>query len=112
MYKYIDICLYSRYDLNMAKTNFEWDDKKDLDNQEKHGVAFSQAQYAFADPMRVIAEDISHSYKEKRYYCFGKVDEGILTVRFTYRSSIIRIIGAGYWRKGKRIYEKENKIHE
>jgi len=28
-----------------------------------------------------------------------------LTVRFTYRGSVIRIIGAGYWRKGRKIYE-------
>ncbi len=45
------------------------------------------------------------------FYCFGKVDDGILTVRFTYRHGIIRIIGAGYWRKGKRIYEQQNQIH-
>jgi hypothetical protein len=24
---------------------------------------------------------------------------------------IIRIFGAGYWRKGKRIYEQENHLH-
>jgi uncharacterized protein len=36
--------------------------------------------------------------------------EGILTVRFTYQDEVIRIIGAGYWRKGKRIYEEENQI--
>jgi len=35
-----------------------------------------------------------------------------MTVRFTSRESAIRIIGAGYWRKGKRIYERENQIHE
>jgi hypothetical protein len=28
--------------------------------------------------------------------------------RFTCRASAIRIIGAGYWRKGKAIYEREN----
>ena len=33
---------------------------------------------------------------------------GILTVRFTYRGETIRIIGAGYWRKGKKIYEEKN----
>ncbi len=49
---------------------------------------------------------------EERYYCFGKVDENILTVRFIYRSNKIRIIGAGYWIKGKKIYEKENKIYK
>jgi hypothetical protein len=35
-----------------------------------------------------------------------------LTVRFTYRSGVIRIIGAGYWRKGKKIYEAHSKIQE
>lgn len=96
----------------MAKTSFEWDADKDLLNQEKHGVSFSLAQYAFADPLRVIAKDESHSQTEARFYCFGEIDGAILTARFTYRSSTIRIIGAGYWRKGKAIYERENKIHE
>lgn len=88
------------------KTKFEWDEQKDQDNRIKHGVSFFDAQKAFLDPNRVIAEDIDHSTIEKRYYCFGKIENAIMTVRFTYRSSIIRIIGAGYWRKGKKIYEK------
>lgn len=84
---------------------------KDAENQKKHGVSFSRAQYAFADSQRVIAKDVTHSQTEERFYCFGEVDGGVLTVRFTYRASVIRIIGAGYWRKGKAIYERENKIH-
>ncbi len=95
----------------MSKTSFTWDTEKDLTNQEKHGISFSEAQYAFADPNRVIARDLAHSQNEERYYCFGEVGEGIATVRFTYRNKIIRIIGAGYWRKGKRIYERKNQIH-
>lgn len=91
--------------------HFEWDDAKDRNNRAKHGVPFEIAQHAFADPDRVIAEDIGHSEKEKRFYCFGQVGDGIMTVRFTYRGSRIRIFGAGYWRKGKAIYEKENQIH-
>ena len=90
---------------------FEWDEKKNEENQKKHDIRFELAQYAFADPDRVIAEDLDHSDKEKRYYCFGKVDDGIITVRFTYRKNIIRIYGAGYWRKGKKIYEEQNQIH-
>lgn len=72
-------------------------------------MSFELAQYAFADPQRIIAEDTAHSQDEKRYYCFGRIQEGIATVRFTFRGSAIRIIGAGYWRKGKKIYDKENK---
>jgi len=94
----------------MAKTQLEWDAKKDQENQDKHGVAFGAAQFAFADPNRVIAEDLSHSSSEKRYLCFGLVKDGVLTVRFVYRDDVIRIFGAGYWRKGKQIYERENKV--
>ena len=92
----------------MAVARFDWDPEKDAENQRKHDVSFGRAQYAFADPKRVIAKDASHSQTEDRYYCFGEVDGGVLTVRFTYRASVIRIIGAGYWRKGKATYEREN----
>ena len=90
----------------MAKARFEWDSKRNQENQKKHGVSFAQAQFAFADPKRVIAEDLSHSSGEKRYYCFGWVEGRVLTVRFTYRGDVIRLFGAGYWRKGRRIYEQ------
>jgi uncharacterized protein len=92
--------------------SFEWDFDKDAENQKKHGVSFSLAQEAFLDPKRVIARDLAHSESEERFYCFGSVGGGVLTVRFTYRKYVIRIIGAGYWRKGKRIYEQENQIHQ
>jgi uncharacterized DUF497 family protein len=83
----------------VAEVRFEWNEKKNRQNQQKHGVPFNLAQYAFGDPDRIIAEDVGHSQMEKRYYCIGRVGDGILTVRFTYRKNIIRIIGAGYWRK-------------
>ena len=73
----------------MAETRFEWDPDKDVANRKKHGVSFHRAQYAFADPQRVIAKDLSHSQSEDRFYCFGEVDGGILTVRFAYRASVI-----------------------
>ena len=91
--------------------NFEWDDGKNLANLAKHQVSFFEAQLAFADAHRVIARDLSHSKTEERFYCIGKVQGGILTVRFTYRGGTVRIIGAGYWRKGKAVYEKENHLH-
>jgi uncharacterized DUF497 family protein len=97
----------------MSKSsNFEWDEDKDRHNQKKHGVSFAMAQLAFLDKKRIILEDLSHSEKERRYYCLGNVAEGVLTVRFTHRKNKIRIIGAGYWRKGKKIYEDENQIYE
>lgn len=91
-------------------TSFDWDEEKNKDNICKHGVDFSTAQFAFLDSHRIIAKDLTHSQEEKRYFCFGKVKGSVLTVRFTYRYKCIRIIGAGYWRKGKNIYEKQSQL--
>ena len=79
-----------------GRARFDWDPGKDHENQRKHGVAFAKAQFAFADPRRIIAEDRSHSSGKKRSYCFGVVEGGILTGRFTYRGTVIRIYGVGY----------------
>lgn len=92
----------------MANARFDWDERKNHENHKKHGVSFELAQLAFADSKRVIAEDLTHSLGEKRYYCIGRVGHGVLTVRFTYREGVIRIIGAGYRRRGKRIYEEQS----
>jgi uncharacterized DUF497 family protein len=93
------------------RPSFEWDPAKDAENRRKHGVAFVDAQLAFLDPGRLIARDLSHSQSEQRFYCFGRVSNGVMTVRFTHRGDAIRIIGAGYWRRGKRIYESNAKVH-
>ncbi|CUS04520.2 conserved protein of unknown function [Candidatus Promineifilum breve] len=95
-----------------SKTTFEWDAEKEQANLEKHGISFTLAQYAFTDSRRIILEDVTHSTEtEKRYFCLGKVGEGVVTVRFTYREGHIRIFGAGYWRKGKQIYDRQNRLH-
>ena len=92
----------------MKKISFEWDNDKNTENIKKHNVTFELAKDAFFDERRLIAIDIDHSTeKEERFYCIGKVENGILTVRFTYRNNKIRIFGAGYWRKGKKAYENQ-----
>ncbi len=90
---------------------FEWDDAKDQQNQLRHGVGFGEAQLAFLDTRRVIAGDNGHSQSERRLFCFGKLRGSVLTVRYTMRGERIRIFGAGYWRKGRKAYEKANQIH-
>jgi uncharacterized DUF497 family protein len=96
----------------MDASSFAWDEAKNLKNQQRHHVSFEYAQRAFDDPKRVIVRDLAHEKgKEERFFCLGKVDGGILTVRFSYRGQVIRIFGAGFWRKGRKRYEQENKIH-
>jgi len=95
----------------MEFTRFDWDPAKDLENFAKHEVFFAEAQLAFLDPSCIVTEDLDHSDLEPRFFCFGRVASGILTVRFTRRAGVIRIIGAGFWRKGKAIYERENSLY-
>lgn len=91
---------------------FEWDIEKDLSNQLKHGVSFETAKQAFSDVRHVIILDDKHSEGvEKRYYCYGKVGDKVLTVRFVLRDGVIRIFGAGWWRKGRKLYEAKNSLH-
>jgi uncharacterized DUF497 family protein len=94
----------------MKSARFDWDDSKDIQNQRKLNVAFGLAQHAFLDPKRVILQDVGHSHTEELHYCIGQVADGIVTVRFTLREGVIRIYGAGYWRKGKKIYEEANRL--
>jgi uncharacterized protein len=83
----------------MVIYSFEWDDEKDAINQKRHRISFADAQEAFYDRNRIIAQDEQHSDDEARFFCIGQTPKGILTVRFTMRGRNIRIIGAGKWSK-------------
>ena len=88
--------------------NFEWDPRKNTANIAKHGVSFVQAEKAFEDPCAVVAFDQDHSSaRELRWWLLGKVSGRVMLVRYTHRpTGKVRIIGAGFWRVGKEIYEK------
>jgi len=57
----------------MSKAEFEWDNNKDIENQQKHNVSFYEAQHAFLDENRVIAKDISHSQTEKSIFVLESI---------------------------------------
>jgi uncharacterized DUF497 family protein len=85
--------------------SFEWNEDKNRENQEKHGVSFQEAQFAFTDSHLLILRDERHSTpEEERFYGVGRIEGGIVTVRFTVRNQVIRIFGAGFWRKYRRRY--------
>jgi uncharacterized DUF497 family protein len=48
------------------------------------------------DESRIVAKDTEHRQDEKRYFCFGSIENEIITVRFVYRNNKIKIFGAGY----------------
>jgi len=88
---------------------FEWDEDKSRLNKRLHGLTLKEATEVFRDPDRVPSKDEAHSKEEERFYMVGLVEKRIATVRFTYRGQYVRLIGAGYWRKGRVLYEKEKK---
>jgi hypothetical protein len=66
---------------------FDWDRDKEAVNVAKHGVDFSEARSAFADPLLVLAADKGHSQKEPRLFCIGRSGRGGIDSRCANRYS-------------------------
>ena len=92
---------------------FQWSTAKENANLAKHGVGFTEAKQAFADPRALILFDPAHSSKiELRWWLLGKVASRVMLVRYTHRPvGVVRIIGAGYWKEGRDYYETYWKKH-
>ena len=73
---------------------FEWDAVKSDECFAKRGFDFAYAIRVFLDPQRMIRQDERKSYGEERYQLFGRIDERLFVIVFTYRSTAIRIISA------------------
>jgi uncharacterized DUF497 family protein len=43
---------------------FEWDQKKAIDNEKKHGISFREAASVFSDPSAITFSDPDHSSTE------------------------------------------------
>jgi len=72
---------------------FEWDEDKNLSNQEKHKISFETAALVFNDRAHIEMYDFEHSIEEDRYIAIGKVGN-VLFVVFTERGERIRLISA------------------
>jgi hypothetical protein len=81
----------------MAELRFDWDPKKDRDNQREHKVAFEEAKTAFADEHGLLMADPDHSEDEDRFLLLGlSARLRLLVVCHTYREEdeVIRLISA------------------
>jgi len=79
---------------NLEMEDFEWDPDKADANTQKHGVSFTAATRIFEDTSRIEWEDIREDYGEDRYITVGIVNAEVLTVAYTVRVDVIRIISA------------------
>ncbi|MBS1254734.1 MAG: hypothetical protein MAG581_00530 [Deltaproteobacteria bacterium] len=81
----------------MSGIRFEWDERKNRENQRKHKVSFEEAQSVFLDENAVRYFDPDHSQDEDRFLMFGmSFTLRVLVVCHCYRQddSVIRIISA------------------
>ncbi len=76
---------------------FEFDEKKSISNQEKHGVDFIEAQQLWEDPdyLEVPVKNID----EPRMLVIGKMKGKIWAGFITYRKNVVRIISVRRARK-------------
>lgn len=76
---------------------FNWDPRKDLINQRKHGISFEEAQTVFYSEDSILFYDPDHSETEERYLMLGvSYQTNILVVVHCYINDdeIVRIISA------------------
>ena len=81
----------------MPDLRFEWDNRKNLGNQRKHGVSFEEAQTAFLDENAQLITDPDSSEDEDRFIVLGlSVRLRLLVVCHCYRENdeVIRLISA------------------
>jgi uncharacterized DUF497 family protein len=65
------LACYWQYDSNIKEIIFSWDERKDRENQRKHGVSFAEASSAFADENARLRHDPDHSQDEDRFILLG-----------------------------------------
>ena len=76
----------------------QWDESKDLSNQKKHGLSFSEARELFESGQNYLEiYDSEHSIGEERFIAIGEIQQGVVLVVFTeHDEETIRIIGAQF----------------
>ena len=50
---------------------FEWDERKNVRNQRKHGVSFDEAETVFLDDQALLLDDPDDTRREDRFILFG-----------------------------------------
>jgi uncharacterized DUF497 family protein len=81
----------------MQALHFEWDNRKNKSNQQKHDVSFEEARSVFYDENAFEYYDFAHSHEEERFLLLGiSARVRLLLVSYTYNaeSGLIRIISA------------------
>lgn len=88
---------------------FEWDERKNRLNIEKHGIALSNAWHVFEQPL-LIRLDERKDYGEPRWIALGDLNGTVVVLVFTRRGETIRVISIRKGNKHERqIYQNRIK---
>ena len=89
-------------------TGFQWDEGNSTKNWEAHQVSQAEVEQLFFNRPILVAPDLKHSTEERRYAALGRSDAGRqLTVVFTVRGTLIRVISArDMSRPERRLYDQ------
>ena len=94
----------------MEHIRFQWDEKKNKANIQKHKISFEEAITVFFDENARVIPDPEHSINEERHIILGySIKLKLLIVVHTYKENdeIIRIISARKATKKERTYYTE-----
>jgi uncharacterized DUF497 family protein len=84
---------------------FEWDSGNALKSVDKHGVSCEEAESVFAEDDILVLKDELHSQAEERWHAFGRSNQGrLLSITFTVRENLLRVISARPMNKRERKY--------
>ena len=81
----------------MKSLRFDWDERKNTQNQRKHGVSFEEAMTVFLDDQALFMDDPDHAADEERFVLLGlSAAARVLVVCHCYRpaTDVIRLISA------------------
>ena len=87
---------------------FEYDKKKSIINQNKHGISFEEAQYLWNDPGRLVIPAMT--IDEPRYLLIGKIDNNYWSAIYTIRKQNIRLISVRRSRKNEKTLYNSGRI--
>jgi uncharacterized protein len=94
----------------VSDLKFDWDERKNRANRQKHRVSFEEAQSVFLDESALLIDDPDHSTTENRFVLLGvSMTLRLLVVCHCYRSAgdVIRIISARKADRSERaLYER------
>lgn len=98
--------MQSNFEILSRCKGFEWDGHNTEKIWRKHRVSPSECEQVFFNYPLIIADDVKHSEREKRYYGLGHTDtDRLLFVVFTIRKDRIRVISARDMnRKERKVY--------